>query len=74
MCVGLPVLTEVVRLWEGEEGRGEGGRGPRTHQRPEQKGLNVGLWDHKVISKEIFSLALSDPISITMNNAERNLD
>ena len=35
-------------------------------QRPDQKGLNVGLWDHKVISKEIFSLALSDPISITL--------
>ena len=27
MCVGLPVLTEVVRLWEGEEGRRGGGRG-----------------------------------------------
>ena len=35
-------------------------------QRPDQKGLNVTLWDHKVISKDIFSLALSDPISITV--------
>ena len=47
-----PVLTEVVRLRGG--GGGEGGGGPRTHQRPDQKGLNVGLWDHKVISKELF--------------------
>ena len=30
-------------------------------QRPDEKGLNVGVWDDKVISKEIFSLALSDP-------------
>ena len=63
-----PVLTEVVRLRGG--GGGEGGGGPRTHQRPDQKGLNVGLCDHKVISKEIFSLALSDPISITIYSCQ----
>ena len=65
-----PVLTEVVRLRGG--GGGEGGGGPRTHQRPDQKGLNVGLWDHKVISKKIFSLALSlsDPISITIYSCQ----
>ena len=52
-----PVLTEVVRLRGGE-----GGGGPRTHQRPDQKGLNVGLWVISGSVEGIYAFILGCPI------------